>query len=422
MSAEAVVRGLAPPEAELAAQDANAAAQSWLANETHMTYARRWLTAVAKELAPYSAKNTIVITEPGEREGETQDNETAGPLLFVALDDAVAFRPDSEAPELSRYLAELRGALIRGGLDAMTFVNARNVAGQGAPSFSIGSPAQSQTQPGIAGQWLFQPSVARAAAPASAPAQISLLTTGGRIVSGIPRGLARNAVDISAVSLRLSRPPHSLPPAISRANQPSPENTLLASRLLLGSGIRAIVYSPLQDTLTPAGWETPSAARYFRWDAALDLAGNRGPRASGVCAKRSIRYLPGAPCWPRHIRARDFGIVDLRACPEMHRTKPANSTARASHGTIIPRGRSLAGFAPELVNPAAQSVERLLRDPVILLPVQRRMPAIFNCRKRRRRRWWNLFGVEGSWSIFRPTTGNALRTVVARRPGGPSNQ
>ena len=63
-----------------------------------MTYARRWLTAVCQELAPYSAKNTITITEPGDREGETQEKTIAGPLLFVALDDAVAIPPAAAIP------------------------------------------------------------------------------------------------------------------------------------------------------------------------------------------------------------------------------------------------------------------------------------------------------------------------------------
>src|SRR6267154_387170 len=48
----------------------------------------------------------------------TPDAEIGGPLLFVALDDAVAIRNGSTAPDLSRYLSELRRALERGGLDS----------------------------------------------------------------------------------------------------------------------------------------------------------------------------------------------------------------------------------------------------------------------------------------------------------------
>src|ERR1019366_10405442 len=65
----------------------------------------------------------------------------------------------------------------------------------------------------------------------------------------------------------------------------------------------------------------------------------------------------------------DFGIVDLRGCLA---AAPADESV-TSHvaGTIeqLFRVSGLAGFTPELVNPAAQSVERLLRDTVILLPV-----------------------------------------------------
>src|ERR1700737_631070 len=46
MNEPAIEAGLPPSDAELPTRDANAAAQDWLTNETHMTYARRWLTAI----------------------------------------------------------------------------------------------------------------------------------------------------------------------------------------------------------------------------------------------------------------------------------------------------------------------------------------------------------------------------------------
>jgi len=364
MSSADIDKGLAPPEAELATRDANAAARSWLANETHMTYARRWLTAVARELAPYSAKNTITIVESGDREGERQENVIAGPLLFVTLDDAMAIRNGSQAPDLSRYLAELRGALTRGGLDAITFINASNAADHGAASFSIGSQPEDRTQAGLASQWFFRPSVAPAAAR-------NLLSS-----SSLLTATDASSLIFLAKSLGTQR---DFPPFLSgfaattfalagelRASQPSPENTLLASRLLIGSGIRAFVYSPLQDTLTPAGWETPSAARYFRWDAALDLAANRGPRASGVARNGEFILRWGAMLASSHPRA-DFAIMDLRTC-----AATADAATNLQNAHIVEqifRAAGSGGFAPELVNPAAQSVERLLRDPVIILPV-----------------------------------------------------
>src|SRR5467141_2891402 len=372
MDEPAIKAGLAPPDAELTTRDGNAAARDWLANDMHMTYARRWLTAIARELAPYSSKNTVQITEPGEREGETQDVEISGPLLFVALDDAVAIRNGTSGPDLSRYLGELRRALTRGGLDAASFMNAPDVMAQGAPSLSTASATEHQDGVGLTGEWLFKPSAepavqGRTGVSSSELHDRELLTS-------------RDAFSLSFLANSLGTQAD-FPPLLSgfatttfapgediRAEQPPPENILLASRLLLGSGVRGITYSPLQDTLTPAGWGTPSAARYFRWDAALDLAGNHGLTAKIVTRNGQFISKWGAMLAASHPRA-DFGIVDLRTCL---RAEPADeSAAMPMTRTIeqIVRVSRMAGFTPELLNPAAQSVERMRHNAVILLPV-----------------------------------------------------
>jgi hypothetical protein len=372
MNESAIEAGLAPPDAEVATQDGNAAARDWLANETHMTYARRWLTAIARELVPYMSRKTIRITEPSEREGETQEKEISGPLLFVALDDAVAIRTGSDAPDLSRYLSELRRALARGGLDSASFMNVPAIAIQGAASLSTASPTGDPNGVGLTSEWLFKPSTeqpvpSRTAASSSEPHERARPTT-----------LDASSVSFLANSLRTQA---DFPPLLSRfatttfapagdirAVQPPPENMLLASRLLLGSGVRGITYSPLQETLTPAGWGTPSAARYFRWDAALDLAGNHGPQANGVTRNGQLISNWGAMLASSHLRA-DFGIVDLRTCLD---APPADNSAASQIAQAIEqifRVSSLTGFTPELLNPSTQSVERLLRSAVILLPV-----------------------------------------------------
>ena len=67
-----------------------------------------------------------------------------------------------------------------------------------------------------------------------------------------------------------------------------------------------------------------------------------------------------------HVRA-DFGIVDLRASAE--KTDKTENSRYARETENLFRVAGLAGYAPELVNPAEQSVDRLLRDGVIVLPV-----------------------------------------------------
>jgi hypothetical protein len=371
MSESAIDMGLGPPDAELATRDGNGAARDLLANETHMTYARRWLTAIARELAPYNSRRMVRITEPGEREGESQEKEISGPLLFVALDDGAAIRTGSETPDLSSYLGELRRALERGGLDAPTFMIAPAIAANGVPPLSTVSAAEGQKGVGLTGEWLFQPPQEQAV-PGGAGVSPSEPHAGARLTTV-------DASTLAFLAKSLGTQPE-FPPLLSsfstttfatagdiRAVQPPPENLLLASRLLLGSGIRGITYSPLQDTLTPAGWGTPSAARYFRWDAALDLAGNRGPNANGVARNGQIISAWGAMLASSHPRA-DFGIVDLRTCLG---AAPADASAVSTIARTIDqvfRVSGLAGFTPELLDPASESVERLLRSAVILLP------------------------------------------------------
>lgn len=79
-----------------------------------------------------------------------------------------------------------------------------------------------------------------------------------------------------------------------------------------GKGLLAgLLILILQDTLTPAGYETPEANRYYRWDAALDLAGNRQPRARGVARNGALLETWGPLLAASHKRA-DFGLVDPR--------------------------------------------------------------------------------------------------------------
>jgi len=355
LDAVTIAAGAGSPGVELAARDADAAAGLWLANRTHMTYAPRWLAAVARELAPYGSLCTLKVAEPGEKGGEMREKQISGPLLFVALGEGMGLRPGASTSNIERYLEELRGALVRGGLDAMSFISIPDISAAGAVPYNSRAGPAALSRTGLAGEWI-SPAGQNFSLDATERPDLKFLTATLATQPDFPPFMA----DFSASTFA--------PAADTRAAQPSPANTLLASRLLIGSGLRGIEYSPLQDTLTPAGWETPAAARYFRWDAPLDLAGNKGPRAEGV--KRNGQFLAewGAMLAASHLRA-DFGILDLRTTLA---ARSDEQTARAARDLEqVFRAAEAAGFAPELVNPAAQPVERLSRDAVILLPVSR---------------------------------------------------
>src|SRR5579872_416140 len=371
MDESAIEAGLAPLNAELATLDGEAAARDWLANEIHMTYARRWMTAIARELAPFNSRNTVRITEPGEREGETQV-DVNGPLLFVILDDAVALRSGSDTTNLSRYLSELRRGLERGGLDSASLMTVPNVVAQGSASLFTNIATEDPKPVGLAGEWHFEPSAAASGLEHADKSSVELRAHAGLTT--------RDASSLSFLANSLSMQPD-FPPLLSnfstanfapaddiRSPQPASGNMLLASRLLLGSGLRGFTYTPLQDTLTPAGWGTPSAARYFRWDAALDLAGNAAPQSPGVTRNGQLTSAWGAMLASSHPRA-DFGILDLRLFLGAAPADEAAISRLSKTVEQIVRVSRLAGYTPELLNPGAQSVERLLRNNVILLPV-----------------------------------------------------
>jgi hypothetical protein len=158
-----------------------------------------------------------------------------------------------------------------------------------------------------------------------------------------------------------------------RPRESSPVNTLLSSRLLIAHGLHGLDYYPLQDTLTPAGYETPAANRYFRWDAALDLSGNSRPRARGVARNGALLRMWGTWLAASHKRV-DFGLVDPRGSLENtqdpHKRLEPESLRRFSRALMqVERVTQLAGLSDELVDPGLQPVEALLRNAVALLPV-----------------------------------------------------
>jgi Glycosyl hydrolases family 35 len=344
------MEGRYAPLDNLNARDAEAAARGWLDNRTHMEQVRAWMTAVAKELAPYSSHALLHVNR------EAQPHEASGPLLFVQLGDDFAIgRTNRVGSYFWRYVEELRGMLSSGGLDVPAFIN---------PTDMRVSAEGSQQNPaiGVMGQWYMR--------PGHSPS-----TENGR-----PALTARDASEIEFFAEELKTQPDFPPVMIEyqagwyapgdddRPPPNRPENTLLGSRLLIGNGIHGFNYFPLQDTYTPAGYSVPWANRSYRWDAPLGPDGDPQPRIEAVRRNAQLLEAWGPRLAASHKRA-DFGIIYPLGAYDQSVLTPTDVRQVSEAVMRIERLADLATLSSELLDPEFQPVEQLLRDPLVMLPV-----------------------------------------------------
>jgi hypothetical protein len=345
------LEGRYPPLDNLNTTDAEAAAEGWLANPTHISKSREWLMAVAKELAQYSARRIVhVAGEPGS----PGEHEVSGPLLFVQLGDDFAIgRSNRVGPNFWRYVETLRSAVEAGGVNVPVFINPTDMRVSAAGS-ALDRPI------GVMGQWYLErrPGVA----------------------SGVRRFTAADVAEVESFTEELKTQP-AFPPVMieyqagwyapgddDRPIESPPENTLLSSRLLIANGIHGFNYFPLQDTYTPAGYSVPWANRSYRWDAALAPDGEPQARMHAVARNMEILHRWGGQLAASHKRA-DFGIVyPLGAYPQ-ELLERADIALVSTAVMRMERLGALATIASETVDPEFQPVEQLLRNAVTLLPV-----------------------------------------------------
>ncbi|MBI1750735.1 MAG: beta-galactosidase [Acidobacteria bacterium] len=349
------LEGRYAPLSNLNASDAEAAARGWLENETHMRFARKWLAAVARELVEYGPRCTLRVNVPSGKRGKREEKEISGPLLFVQLDDDMAIgRSNYAGPAFWRYMSELRKMLEDGGLDVPSYINPTDMR-VSAAGFGLERPI------GAMGQWYLQ--------PPEKPAP-------GAVAER--RVTAREASTIEFFVEELKTQP-AFPPVIieyqaawytpgddTRAFDSPVDNTLLSSRLLLAHGLHGLNYFPAQDTITPAGYSTPWTNRHYRWDAALDVAGNRQFRARAVARNGVLMESWGQFLASSHKRA-DFGLIyPLGAYPQEPLAR--EEILRVSQAVMrVARVAQLAGLSSELLDPQYQPVEQLLRYPLVFL-------------------------------------------------------
>ncbi len=352
-----LLEGRYPPLAGLNSRDAEAAASAWLANPLHMDYSRKWLEAVAHELAPYAADSAASAAAAKTADAKGLPSE---PLLFVQLEDDVANgRTNRAGAAVRRYLESLQAALRDGGLHVPVFINPTDPR-VAAASSGLADPI------GVMGQWYLH-----RAAGAGAGKELQLT--------------AEDASTIELFTEELKTQP-GFPPALieyqagwyapgddDRPLESAAENTLDSSRLFLAHGLHGISYFPLQDSVTPAGWSVPWANQNYLWNAALDPNGRLRRRADAIARNGDLLMRWGPQLAASHKRA-DFGVVyPLGAYDQSALT--ADDTQRVSEGVQkIERLAQLEHFSSELLDPEYQPVEQLLRDPMILLPVFDRTP------------------------------------------------
>jgi hypothetical protein len=349
MDAAARAAGRMPPLAEKEARDADAAARSWMDNAAHMAALRAWLTALARELAPYSATRKVHITESGEKPEDKREIEISGPLLFVQLDESPGLASLPDCAQFWRYIESLRQLLQTGGVDSIYLVNPVT---PDAPALPCAPPADSHVF--LSGRWnpLSQTQSREQQSP-GLPAPRKLTGADASSIDLLAQLLQRQE---SVPSLVSDFQPGTFAPGDDvRPPAISPFNTLLSSRLLFAQGIQGLEYAPLQDTLSPAGYEVPEANRYYRWDAALSLSGRHQPQSIGVARNSELVEGWGAFLAASHMRA-DFALAD-----------PHNAAQPLAR---IKRVATLAGLSADRVDPDSQPLDVLLRYSAVFLPVQ----------------------------------------------------
>jgi hypothetical protein len=313
-----------------------------------------WLAALAHELSPYSSMKAT--TAPASAESKAAvEIKSPGRLLFIFLNDVPANDAQSQA--------DLPDAVTKAGIESR-FAAAEPYAENGLNSVNSDSGIP------ITGEWFMKRS--------SHTLPVDPKAGGARVTDEDAETLAivaqnlRTQKDFPAIlsGLQTSWP---TPADDAGPVRSAPSNTLLATRRLISQGVTGIEYSHLQDSLTPPGFQTVSANRDFRWNAALDLSGEKQGSAYSITRNGKFLELWGEFLASSHPRA-GIGLIDWRAAiSQIDGLSPEQKTAAAKQSlTIFKRVERVALFAGlpiELVSPENQSTEFLLHNSLLLLTI-----------------------------------------------------
>lgn len=230
-----ILEGRYPATATYQNAHSDAAAAEWMANQTHMRYAARWLQRVYALAKPY--KDDIVAVALDDDQGAYIDNDTWPGTHFHA------------------YMQWLKSQAQRGLPGVPVFINTYQMkVTASAPvwawgnwyqsdAYSIGEHDRAQIE--------FSTGLLQTQSP-QRPIMISEFQAGW--LQGADETQPRAA---------------------------DPSNTDLALHTFLQMGAHGVVNFPVQDTWNPAGWEAPWANEFYSWDAAY-----------GPALTPSVRFRP----------------------------------------------------------------------------------------------------------------------------------
>jgi amino acid transporter len=257
-----VLAGRYPATATLQNTQADAAADEWLRNATHLRRSREWLESVLRAAAPYA--NDIIAIALDDDQGAYIDNDTW------------------PAPRWHAYIDWLRltvQTII--GTHVPLFVNTFEMKVPAAsPAWAWGDWYQSDAY-SIGTHDLSQLDFAT-----------GLLQTQPYqplMYSEFQAGWLQGADE-----------------AFPRPSDPS--NTALALGELIRDGVHGVVNFPVQDTIYPDGWEAPWANWSYAWDAALTFDLAQAPRYAPTFSIGDDLHRYGALLARTHLAA-DAGII-----------------------------------------------------------------------------------------------------------------
>lgn len=353
MQAIDILEGRYPPLEGVNARDAEEAAEGWLENQTHMAEAKKWFTAVGKELAPYSSLRIW----KGEQKNGSAVNETevqGGPLLFLQLGDDFAIGQTNRVGEsFWKYVEQLQRWIVEAGVDVPVFINPADMR---VPATGSGLPRLI----GVMGQWYLRPEEGGESKPRALSAEdameIEFQTDEIKTQPGFPPAMIE------------FQPGWYAPADDDHPLATAPENLLLSSRLLIGDGLHGFNYFPLQDTLTPAGYSVPWANRSYRWNAALGVDGDAKPELAAVERNGNLLNRWGPQLAASHKRA-DFGIIDPVGSYQQELLNAEEIVRVKRTLKRMERTATLGMLSTELIDPEYQPLSQLMRDAAIILPV-----------------------------------------------------